>query len=83
MKDVSHPSSANYGQQWSVKDVAEAFAHSRGAVDAVKAWLASARIDGPRVKQSQSLNWLEFGANVDEAEELLQTGYNVYGHESG
>ena len=83
LKDVSHPESANYGQHWSAKDVAEAFAPSQGTVDAVKAWLASAGIDGPRVKQSQSLNWLEFSATVDEAEELLKTKYNVYEHESG
>jgi tripeptidyl-peptidase-1 len=83
LKDVSHPESANYGQHWSAKDVAEAFAPSQGTVDTVKAWLASAGIDGPRVKQSKSLNWLEFSATVDEAEELLKTKYNVYEHESG
>jgi tripeptidyl-peptidase-1 len=83
LKDVSHPESAKYGQHWSAKDVAEAFAPSQGTVDAVKAWLACAGIDGPRVKQSQSLNWLEFSATVDEAEELLKTRYNVYEHESG
>jgi tripeptidyl-peptidase-1 len=83
LKDVSHPESAKYGQHWSAKDVAEAFAPSQGTVDAVKAWLASAGIDGPRVKQSQSLNWLEFSVTVDEAEKLLRTRYNVYEHESG
>lgn len=83
LNDVSHPTSANYGKHWSAKDVAEAFAPSEGTVDAVKAWLASAGIDGPRVKQSQSLNWLEFSATVNEAEELLKTRYHVYEHESG
>lgn len=83
LKDVSQPTSANYGKHWSAKDVAEAFAPSQGTVDAVKAWLASAGIDGTRVRQSQSLNWLEFSATVDEAEELLKTRYNVYEHESG
>ena len=83
LKDVSQPTSANYGKHWSAKEVAEAFAPSQGTVDAVKAWLASAGIDEPRVRQSQSLNWLEFSATVDEAEELLKTRYNVYEHESG
>jgi tripeptidyl-peptidase I len=81
LNEVSHPSSAKYGQHWSAKDIAEAFAPSEKTVAAVKAWLTSAGIEEERIKQSQSLTWLEFEATVDEAEELLKTKYHVYEHE--
>lgn len=81
LKEVSHPSSAKYGKHWSPKQIAHAFAPSDESVDAVKAWLASAGVSEHRIKQSQSLSWLEFDATVDEAEALLKTTYNVYEHE--
>lgn len=51
-------------------------------MEAVKAWLATVGIDASRVKQSQGLNWLQFDATVDEAENLLNTEYNVYEHDA-
>ncbi|KAK4545784.1 hypothetical protein LTR36_002738 [Oleoguttula mirabilis] len=83
LEEVSHPTSEKYGKHWTAKEVADAFAPSQDSVDAVKAWLASAGISEHRVKQSQSLNFLEFDATVDEAEDLLKTEYHVYEHESG
>ncbi|KYG49907.1 hypothetical protein M433DRAFT_58202 [Acidomyces richmondensis BFW] len=83
LEDVSSPNSKNYGKHWSAKEVAEAFAPSKETVDAVTAWLVSSGIDSNRIKQSQGLNWLDFEATVDEAEQLLDTKYHVYEHETG
>ena len=80
LSEVSSPDSAKYGQHWTAKQVAEAFAPSEEAVTTVKSWLTSSGIHSTRIKQSQSLNWLEFEATVDEAEELFKTKYNVYEH---
>ncbi|KAK0256450.1 hypothetical protein B0A54_04706 [Friedmanniomyces endolithicus] len=82
LKEVSVPTSSKYGQHWSAKDIAEAFAPSNETVDAAKNWLTMAGISESRIKQSQGLNWLEFDATVDEAEELLKTKYHVYEHEA-
>ncbi|KAK5130674.1 hypothetical protein LTR08_001835 [Meristemomyces frigidus] len=83
LHEVSHPTSEKYGKHWTAKEVAQAFAPSEDSIDAVKAWLASSGIAEHRVKQSQSLGFLEFEATVDEAEELLKTKYHVYEHETG
>ena len=83
LNEVSHPDSEKYGQHWSAADVANAFKPTDKTVDAVKSWLASAGISADRVKQSQSLAWIEFQATVDEAEGLLNAKYHVYEHESG
>ncbi|KAK3071726.1 hypothetical protein LTR53_008121 [Teratosphaeriaceae sp. CCFEE 6253] len=83
LDEVSIPTSSMYGKHWTAKEIAAAFAPSDETVDAVKLWLTSAGIHGPRIKQSQSLSWLEFNATVDEAEELLKTKYHVYEHETG
>lgn len=84
LDEVSDPDSEKYGYHWTAKEIADAFAPSSDAINAVKAWLASAGIPNTRVKQGQSLGFLEFDATVDEAENLLDTKYNVYEHtESG
>ncbi|KAK6433611.1 hypothetical protein LTR95_010213 [Oleoguttula sp. CCFEE 5521] len=83
LMDVSHPESEKFGQHWSAKDVAQAFAPSDETVKSVKAWLTSSGIGENRIKQSQSLGWLEFDATVDEAEDLLETKYHVWEHTSG
>jgi tripeptidyl-peptidase I len=51
-------------------------------VDTVKAWLVESGIDDARIKLSQGLNWLDFNATVPEAENLLNTKYDVYEHVS-
>jgi tripeptidyl-peptidase-1 len=81
--DVSHPSSPNYGKHWSAGQVASTFAPSRQSVDAVRNWLLESGIESHRIKLSASGGWLEFKASVGEAEDLLHTTYNVYGHETG
>ncbi|KAG9312210.1 peptidase S8/S53 domain-containing protein [Chiua virens] len=81
--DVSHPDSPNYGKHWSAAKVASTFAPSRTSVDAVRDWLLESGIEAHRIKLSPSGGWLEFKATVQEAEELLHTSYDVYGHETG
>jgi len=80
LMDVSHPESKKYGRHWTAGDVAQAFAPSDETVNAVKTWLENAGIHSSRIEQSQSLNWLNFDATVDEAENLLNAKYNVYDH---
>lgn len=81
--DVSHPESENYGKHWTPTQVAKAFAPSDETVDVVRSWLGSAGIDPARVRATAGNVWLELNATVAEAESLLATTYNVYGHESG
>lgn len=81
--DVSHPNSPNYGKHWSAGRVASTFAPSRDSVDTVRDWLLDSGIESHRIKLSASGGWLEFKATVQEAEDLLYTSYNVYGHETG
>ncbi|EME50290.1 hypothetical protein DOTSEDRAFT_68978 [Dothistroma septosporum NZE10] len=81
LMEVSHPESETFGKHWTAEDVANTFAPSKDDSDAVKAWLASAGIDGDRVGKSQSLGWLEFTATVNQAEDLLKTKYHVYEHD--
>jgi tripeptidyl-peptidase-1 len=81
--DVSHPDSPNFGKHWTAKQVAETFAPSDEAVRSVILWLEESGISGSRVKQSQSLNWLNVEVKVSEAEELLKTVYYKYTHFNG
>ncbi|KAI9568885.1 peptidase S8/S53 domain-containing protein [Boletus coccyginus] len=81
--DVSHPSSLNYGKHWSAGKVASTFAPSRQSVDVVRSWLLESGVESHRIKLSASGGWLEFKATIQEAENLLHTSYNVYGHHTG
>ncbi|KAK5174105.1 uncharacterized protein LTR77_001185 [Saxophila tyrrhenica] len=80
LHEVSDPESDRYGKHWSAKEIAEAFAPSDDTVSAVKSWLASHGIGNDRIKHGQSMGFLQFDASVDEAENLLNTKYNVYQH---
>lgn len=81
--DVSHPGSPNYGKHWSAGKVASTFAPSRQSINAVRNWLLESGVESHRIKLSASGGWLEFKATVQEAENLLHTSYNVYGHQTG
>lgn len=83
LMNVSDPSSPNFGEHWSTKQVAERFAPSRETVDAAKTWLTSSGISENQIKLSSSINWLYFNATVVEVEELLETSYSNYVHENG
>jgi tripeptidyl-peptidase-1 len=80
LMDVSHPESPNFGNHWTAKQVAEAFAPTDETVTSVLNWLAETGISPDRVRQSQGLNWLHAEVTVEEAEHLLKTKYHTYIH---
>ena len=81
--DVSHPTSPNYGKHWTAAEVAETFAPSGETVDAVRNWLLGNGISSDGIHLTPSKGWLEIEATVEEAENLMNTEYNVYEHETG
>ncbi|MCJ1419206.1 hypothetical protein MMC32_005559 [Xylographa parallela] len=83
LMEVSHPTSEKYGQHWTAKQVADAFAPSKETVDTVRDWLVSSGIEAERISQSQSLGWLNLEVSVAEAEALLKTKYHKYVHKNG
>jgi tripeptidyl-peptidase I len=56
------------------------FAPSQESYTSVLDWLAEHGISAERVKQSQSLSWLQLNLTVFEAEGLLNTQYFEYKH---
>lgn len=81
LMDVAHPKSAKYGQFFSPEAIHDLFAPAQKSVDSVRDWLESMGIPGHRVSQSTNKQWLQFDANPDEVENLLQTEYYTYDHE--
>ncbi|KAJ6552466.1 peptidase S8/S53 domain-containing protein [Mycena vulgaris] len=82
LNDVSHPESPNYGMYWTPSRVAEHFAPSDEAVDAVMSWIAGSGFAKERVRVSKSKGWVMVSASVEETEKLLSTEYHVYVHEA-
>ncbi|EGO00779.1 hypothetical protein SERLA73DRAFT_159455 [Serpula lacrymans var. lacrymans S7.3] len=83
LHDVSHPDSPNYGKHWTASQIAEAFAPSDETVSNVHSWLIDNGFDSSRIRVTPAKSWIEVDATVEEAESLLRTEYNIYGHESG
>ncbi|TFK53218.1 subtilisin-like protein [Heliocybe sulcata] len=81
--DVSHPESPNFGKHWNAGKVAETFRPTPETVGTVYDWLTASGIAPSRIKVSKAKTWIEVNATVEEAEQLLQTEYHVYRHESG
>jgi tripeptidyl-peptidase-1 len=79
--EVADPRSPKYGQHWTAKQIADTFAPSQNAIDAVKAWLQDAGISADRISLSRSLGWLTFDATATEVESLLKTEYHHYENE--
>ncbi|RFU77605.1 protease s8 tripeptidyl peptidase [Trichoderma arundinaceum] len=80
LKDVSDPTSSNYGKHWTKQQVAEMFEPSKETIETVKRWLGSSGITTDRIQHSRGSGWLAFNASVAEAENLLQTEYYSYDH---
>lgn len=72
--------SPRYGKHYTVEEIHDIFSPSEESVDAVRAWLESAGIAPERVSQSVNKQWLQFDADAEEVENLLQTKYYVYSH---
>ncbi|RDW84876.1 putative tripeptidyl-peptidase 1 [Coleophoma cylindrospora] len=75
LMDVSHPSSPNFGKHWSPQQIAETFAPTEEAINAILDWLTESGIDKERIKLSPGMNWVNANLTVTEAESLLQTKY--------
>lgn len=56
------------------------FAPTKEAVSAVREWLSAAGINGDRVRQSQSLNWIYTNVTIAEAESLLRAHFYEFTH---
>lgn len=83
LNDVSHPKSPNYGNHWTAGDIARTFAPSDETIDTVRDWLIAGGIEEERVALSRTKGWIQVDATVGEAEQLMNTVYNVYTHMSG
>ncbi|KAF8141196.1 peptidase S8/S53 domain-containing protein [Boletus edulis] len=81
--DVSHPKSPNYGKHWTAADIVRTFAPSDETVDIVRSWLIASGIDGERVALGRTKGWIQVNVTVEEAEQLMNTEYNMYTHMSG
>ncbi|KAJ7264075.1 peptidase S8/S53 domain-containing protein [Mycena haematopus] len=81
---VSDPQSPYFGQHWPPAKVAQVFAPANESRDAVTAWLANAGFSLERLRISDNKAWIHVeNATVGEVEDLLNTEYHVYAHESG
>ncbi|KAF9228451.1 hypothetical protein BS17DRAFT_877685 [Gyrodon lividus] len=83
LMEVSHPKSENYGRHWTAGDVFKTFAPSKESIEAVRSWLSESGFESDRVNLTPNKGWIEVSATVEEAERLLQTEYNTYGHTTG
>ncbi|KAJ7512566.1 peptidase S8/S53 domain-containing protein [Mycena galericulata] len=83
LNDVSHPESPNYGRHWTAARVADHFAPSDEAINAVTSWIADSGFAKERVRLSKTKGWVMVNATVAETEALLNAEYHVYVHESG
>ncbi|KAH8812857.1 peptidase S8/S53 domain-containing protein [Xylogone sp. PMI_703] len=80
---VSDPRSPKYGQHWTAAQIAEFFQPSAETIESVQKWLIDAGIDSKRIKLSKGKHWISFSATIEELQNLLQTDYGVYRHQSG
>ena len=78
LMSVSNPTSPQFSQHWSAKEVTQRFAPSRRTGGEVVNWLNQSSIAPTRLKRSHSGGWLIFNCTVQEAEILLHTKYYVY-----
>lgn len=81
--DVSHPKSPNYGKHWTAGDVARTFAPGDETINTVRSWLVASGIGEERIVLGRTKGWIQVNVTVEEAEQLMNTEYNVYTHASG
>ena len=80
MSSSSSHDSPRYGQHYTAEEVIEIFAPAQKVVDTIRQWLEDAGIAAGRISQSANKQWIQFDADVEEAEQLFQTEYHVYEH---
>ncbi|KAH8897175.1 putative alkaline serine protease AorO [Thozetella sp. PMI_491] len=82
LMDVSRHDSPNYGKYYTAEEVTELFAPEQETVEIVRTWLEDSGIHPGRVSQSSNKAWLAFDATTVEVEELLQTEFYFYEHDT-
>ena len=80
LAEISDPASSKYGQHYSADEIVELFAPAHDTVSAIRTWLENSGIAPHRISQSVNKQWLQFDADVDEAEKLFKTKYYNYQH---
>jgi tripeptidyl-peptidase-1 len=70
--------SPSFRKFYTVDEINELFAPAKESVSAVRDWLESAGIAGPRVSQSANKQWLQFDGDAEEVERLFGTEYYIY-----
>jgi tripeptidyl-peptidase I len=75
---ISNPTSPQFSQYLTAKEVGQRFAPSTEGVTEVLRWLNEAGISKSRITSSHSGGWLNFNATIMEAEQLLKTQYHIY-----
>ncbi|KAG8221268.1 peptidase S8/S53 domain-containing protein [Butyriboletus roseoflavus] len=83
LNDVSHPKSPNYGKHWTAADIARTFAPSDETIDMVRNWLITSGIEEEQITLGRTKGWIRVDVTVEEAEQLMNSEYNVYTHISG
>jgi tripeptidyl-peptidase-1 len=75
---ISNPTSPQFSQYLTAKEVGQRFAPSTEGVAEVLRWLNEAGISKSRITRSHSGGWLNFNATIMETEQLLKTQYHIY-----
>jgi tripeptidyl-peptidase-1 len=64
--------------------VHDLFAPAKDSVDGVRSWLEESGIPADRISQSVNKQWIQFDADAEEVEKLINAEYYMYFHaESG
>jgi tripeptidyl-peptidase-1 len=78
LKDVSSPTSPNFGKFWSHDEIIEAFQPPPESVENVLFWLESEGVERHKVTHSDNKQWLVFSATASMAESLFHTEYHEF-----
>ena len=78
----SDPQSPSFGKHWSFDEIVQAFEPSQETVNLTTQWLLESGINGQQIEQSLDRGSLVFNATIGELENLLQTEYFHYSHET-
>lgn len=78
LMDVSHPSSANYGQHLSPNEVHSLFAPAEDTVRNVKDWLLGSGVHESDILPYTNKGWLAVDMPAKDAERLLRTKFFEY-----
>ncbi|KAK2463913.1 hypothetical protein APHAL10511_004085 [Amanita phalloides] len=80
--EVSDPDHVRYGQHLSKVEVEELVAPHPSSLNAVNDWLATYGLGDDDISRSPAKDWIKIDIPVSLAEEMLDTEYHVYQHET-